>query len=160
VSVLPVLGPTVGFLGHVISQSSSSRIAELQWIRKRSQLLPSGHSRPPAPTSADSSGWARLANYYSKFATFLASPRRSRQSAGFSPHARFSWGQAEQQHFDALSAALTSALVLHVWDQARPTCLLTDALELAVSAILKQPDDAGAFRPVAFESSKLMQPER
>ena len=41
-----------------------------------------------------------------------------------------------------------------------PTRLLTDASELAVSAILEQPDDAGAFHPVAFESRKLTQPER
>ena len=29
-----------------------------------------------------------------------------------------------------------------------------------MSAILEQPDDAGAFHPVAFESRKLTQPER
>ncbi len=29
-----------------------------------------------------------------------------------------------------------------------------------MSAILEQPDDAGAFHPVAFESHKLTQPER
>ena len=34
----------------------------------------------------------------------------------------------------------------------RPTRLLTDASELAVSAILEQPDDAVAFHPVAFGS--------
>ena len=33
-------------------------------------------------------------------------------------------------------------------------------LELAMLAILEQPDDAGAFHPVAFDSRKLTQPER
>ena len=42
----------------------------------------------------------------------------------------------------------------------RPTRLLADASELAVSAILEQPDDAGVFHPVAFQSRKLTQPER
>ena len=70
------------------------------------------------------------------------------------------WGDAEQQSFDALKAALTSAPVLRVWDPARPTRLLTDASELAVAAILEQPDDAGVFHPVAFESRKLTLPER
>ena len=69
-------------------------------------------------------------------------------------------GSAEQQSFDALKAALTSPPVLRVWDPERPTRLLTDASELAVSAILEQPNDAGAFHPVAFESRKLTQPER
>ena len=41
-----------------------------------------------------------------------------------------------------------------------PTRLLTDASELAVSAILEQPDNAGEFHPVAFESRKLTSPER
>ena len=56
---------------------------------------------------------------------------------------------------DALIVALTSAQVLRVWDPARPTRLLMDAWELAVSAILEQPDDAGVFHPVTFESRKL-----
>ena len=46
-----------------------------------------------------------------------------------------------------------------MWDPARPTRLLTDASELAVSAILEQPDDAGEFHPVAFESRKLTSQE-
>ena len=36
----------------------------------------------------------------------------------------------------------------------------TDASELAVSAILAQPYDAGAWHPVAYESRKLTAPER
>ena len=55
---------------------------------------------------------------------------------------------------------LTSAPVLRVCDPARPTRMFTDASELAVSAILDQPDGAGAFHPVAFESRKLTPPER
>jgi hypothetical protein len=66
---------------------------------------------------------------------------------------------AELRAFDTLKVALTTAPVLHVWDPARPTRLLTDASELAVSAILEQPDDTGAFHPVAFESLKLTQQE-
>ena len=91
-----------------------------------------------------------LANYYRKFVlrfSALAAPL----TALCSPRAQFTWGPAEQQSFDALKAALTSAPVLRVWDPARPTRLLTDASELAVSAILEQPDDAGAFHPVALK---------
>ena len=53
-----------------------------------------------------------------------------------------------------------SAPVLQVWDPARPTRLLTDASELAVSAIVEQPDDAGEFHSAAFKSRKLTSPER
>jgi len=48
----------------------------------------------------------------------------------------------------------------HVRDPERPTRLLTNASALAVSAILEQPDYAGVFHPVAFESRKLTLPER
>ena len=64
-----------------------------------------------------------------------------------SPRARFR-GAAEQSSFE-VAAALTSAPVLRVWDPALQTHLLTDALELAVSAILEQPYDAGGFLRVA-----------
>jgi hypothetical protein len=50
--------------------------------------------------------------------------------------------------------------MLCVWDPALLTRLLTNASKLVVSAILDQPDDNGAFHPVAFESRKLTQPER
>jgi hypothetical protein len=100
---------------------------------------------------------AGLANYYRKFVlrfSTLAAPL----TAFCSPSATFSWGPAEQTSFYALKAALISAPVLLVCDPARPTRLLTDASELAVSAILEQPDDTGAYHPVAFESRKLTQP--
>jgi hypothetical protein len=84
-----------------------------------------------------------LAKYYRKFVlrfSALAAPL----TALCSPRATFRWGPAEQTSFDALKAALVSAPVMRVWDPARPTRLLTDASELAVSAILEQPDDTGA----------------
>ena len=69
-------------------------------------------------------------------------------------------GPAEQQSFDTLKAALTSAPELRVWDPVLPTRLLTDASELAVLAIPEQPDDASLFHPVALKSQMLTQLER
>jgi hypothetical protein len=61
---------------------------------------------------------------------------------------------------ETIKQALITASVLRVWDGARATRLVTDASELAVSAILEQPDDTGAWHPVSIESSKLTSPER
>ena len=100
-----------------------------------------------------------LANYYRKFVlrfSALAAPL----TALCSPRATFRWGPAEQASFNALKVGLTSAPVLSMWDPERLTHLLTDASELAVSAILEQPDDTGLFHPVAFKSRKLTLPER
>ena len=63
-----------------------------------------------------------------------------------------------------LKAALKSAPVLRVWDPERPTRLLTEASELAVSlssqtssptSSREQPEYAGPFHPAAFKSRKL-----
>ena len=62
---------------------------------------------------------------------------------------------ASSRALDGIKAELTSAPALRVWDPARPTGLIVDASELAVPAILEPPDGAGAFHPVAFESSNL-----
>ena len=48
--------------------------------------------------------------------------------------------------------------MLRVWDPALPTKLPAGASELAVSAILEQPDDASAFYAVAL--SPASQPRR
>ena len=141
---------SVGFLGHVISERGVA-------VDPRKVAAVAEWATPTSCT--DVRRFVGLANYYRKFVlrfSALAAPL----TALCSPRAQFTWGPAEQQSFDALKAALTSAPVLRVWDPARPTRLLTDASELAVSAILEQPDDAGAFHPVAFESRKLTPPER
>jgi hypothetical protein len=140
---------SVGFLGHVISERGVA-------VDPRKVAAVAEWATPASCT--DVRRFVGLANYYRKFVlrfSSLAAPL----TALCSPRAKFSWGPAEQQSFDALKAALTSAPMLRVWDPARPTRLLTDASELTMSAILEQPDDSGAFHPVAFESRKLTQPE-
>ena len=141
---------SVGFLGHVISQAGVG-------VDPRKVAAVAEWARPTSCT--DVRRFIGLANYYRRFVrgfSSLAAPLTTLCS----PRASFRWGVAEQQSFDALKSSLTSAPVLRVWDPARPTRLITDASELAVSAILEQPDDAGAFHPVAFESRKLTAPER
>ena len=141
---------SVGFLGHIISESGVAvdprKIAAIrEWARP--------------VTCTDVRRFVGLANYYRKFVkgfANLAAPLTSLCS----PKATFRWTAVEQRSFEQLQAALISAPVLRVWDPARSTRLITDASELAVSAILEQPDDADAWHPVAYESRKLTAPER
>ena len=65
-----------------------------------------------------------------------------------------------QASFDTLKLALSSAPVLRTFDPARRAVLTTDASNIAVAAILTQPDDAGHQHPVAYESRKLTTAER
>jgi hypothetical protein len=117
---------SVGFLGHVISELGVA-------VDPRKVAAVAEWAQPTSCTEVRR--FVGLANYYRKFVlrfSALAAPL----TALCSPRATFRWGAAEQQSFAALKAALTTAPVLRVWDPARPTRLLTDASELAVSAIL------------------------
>ena len=134
---------SVGFLGHVISERGVA-------VDPRKVAAVAEWATPTSCT--DVRRFVGLANYYRKFVlrfSALAAPL----TALCSPRAQFTWGPAEQQSFDALKAALTSAPVLRVWDPVRPTRLLNNASELAVLAILELPYDVGAFHPasVPFE---------
>jgi hypothetical protein len=77
-----------------------------------------------------------------------------------SPNARFTWTFEAQASFDALKLALSSALILRTFDPSRRAVLTTDVSNIAVAAILTQPDNAGHKHPVAYESSKLTLEER
>jgi hypothetical protein len=69
------------------------------------------------------------------------------------PHAPWHWGPAQQESFDTLKHCLTTAPALHTFDPARRSVLTTDASEVAISAILMQPDDEGHHHPEAYGSS-------
>ena len=58
-----------------------------------------------------------------------------------SPTARFAWSPTAQASFNVLKLALSSAPVLRTFDPARRAVLTTDASNVAVAAILTQPDD-------------------
>ncbi len=141
---------SVGFLRHVISK---------HWVAFDPRKVAAVAEWATPTSCTDARSFVGLPNYDRKFVlrfSTLAAPL----TAPCSPRATFRWGPADQTSLDALKAALVSAPVLGVWDPARPTRLLTDASELAGSAILEQPDDTGAYHLVAFESRKLTPPER
>ena len=120
---------SVGFLGHVISERGVA-------VDPRKVAAVAEWATPTSCT--DVRRFVGLANYYRKFVlrfSALAAPL----TALCSPRAHWPvpWGPTEQQSFDALQAALTSAPALCASDPARPTRLLVDNMELAVSAILE-----------------------
>ena len=97
--------------------------------------------------------FTRLANYYRRFVegcSELAAPLTTLAS----PTARFMWTEDAQASFDALKLALSSAPVLRTFDLARRAVLMTDAGNIAVAAILTQPDDDCRQHPIAYESRK------
>ncbi len=95
-----------------------------------------------------------LTNYYCRFVEGYAELAVPLTALG-SPTSRFLWTPAAQASFDALKGALSSAPVLRTFDPARRAVLTTDASNVAIAAILTQPDDEGLQHPAAYDSRKL-----
>ena len=99
---------SVGCLGHVISERGVTVDP-----RKIAAVVGVGH----ADIVYRRARFVGLANYYRKF-VLRFSALAAKLTALCSPSAQFTWGPAEQQSFDALNAALTSAPVLRGWNRA------------------------------------------
>ena len=140
----------LGFLGHRLSKEGVSVDP-----RKVQSIV-----EWATPTSCtEVRRFTGLANYYRRFVEGYAEIAAPLTALG-SPTARFTWGPEEQASFDTLKAALSSAPVLRTFDPARRAVLTTDASNVAIAAILTQPDDSGHQHPVAYESRKLTAAER
>lgn len=70
------------------------------------------------------------------------------------------WGVEEQQAFDRLKAAFTSAPVLMMPEMEAAFRVETDASDFALGGILSQEDAEGDWRPVAYFSKALQPAER
>ena len=75
-------------------------------------------------------------------------------------NAPFHWGTAEEQAFQALQTALTTAPVLLLPDYGKPFTLIMDTSDYTTGAILEQEDAFGRSHPVAYFSKSLQPAER
>lgn len=76
-----------------------------------------------------------------------------------SANTSYVWSSRQQEAFDALRAALTSAPVLAFPDPSLPFTVGTDASDYAIGAVLQQ-DLGKGLQPIAFLSRKLNSAER
>ncbi|XP_064459039.1 uncharacterized protein LOC135369375 [Ornithodoros turicata] len=73
--------------------------------------------------------------------------------------ARWSWGEAQENAFSALTEAIAQVTSLYLPDLNRPFVMQTDASDYGLGAVLLQQHE-GELRPVAFASRTLTSPER
>ena len=71
-----------------------------------------------------------------------------------------SWGELEQNAFDQLKVACTSAPVLGYADFTKPFILHTDSSLDGLGAVLYQKDDSEKLRVIAYASRGLTKPEK
>ncbi|GJP76635.1 hypothetical protein CLOP_g7049 [Closterium sp. NIES-67] len=74
-------------------------------------------------------------------------------------HDCFWWREKQQAAFDQLKIGLTSPPILCIADPDRPYEVITDASDIAISAVLLQ-DFGEGLQPVAYESRKLQGAEK
>ncbi len=67
----------------------------------------------------------------------------------------WSWGETEQQAFEALKHAVMSAPSLCFPSDSGKFCLECNALDFATRAVLSQFQDDGCFHPIGFLSKGL-----
>jgi ribosomal protein L31E len=115
----------------------------------------------PTPTTiSDLRSFLGAANFSRTFVQDFSSIARPLTGATIGKHlsksAKIAWGTKEQQAFDDLKRALTSAPALAVPDEAKQFVLYTDASDFGIGASLCQwNDEIGAMQVCAYMSAKL-----
>ena len=140
----------LGFLGHRVSAAG---------VAVDPRKVSAVRDWPTPTSNVDLRRFVGLCNYYRRFVESyadIAAPLT--RLCG--PHSPWSWGPEEQRSFERLKECLTTAPVLRTFDSRRRSVLTTDASEMAISAVLTQPDDDGIHHPVAYESRKLSAAEQ
>ena len=72
----------------------------------------------------------------------------------------FQWTSLLIQAFARLKLVLVSAPTLALPNPKQPFIVMTNALNIAMGAVLSQPDDHDELHPVAFKSHKLTNAEK
>ncbi|CAI7750466.1 unnamed protein product [Closterium sp. NIES-53] len=84
-------------------------------------------------------------------------------ASSFIPHSSqgvtFTWGEKEHAAFSTLKNVICSPPVLRIADPHRPFEVVTDAIDIAIGAVLLQ-DFGNGLQPIAYESRKLHPPEK
>ena len=112
----------------------------------------------PPTTLRDLQAFLGFCNYYRRFLRGYSSLARPLTSL-LKKDVKFVWGLAQQQAFDTLRHAISSAPVLVHFDRTKPTRVETDSSDWTAGGVLSQKNGDGLWHPVAFYSKQLIPAE-
>ena len=141
---------SVKFLGHIISG---------QTIGPDPEKLKAVDSWSPPRTITEIRRFLGFANYFRRFIKDYASLARPLEELT-GKYAKFTWSTAQQEAFDALRQAPTTAPVLRLADVTKAFRVVTDASDTAIGGVLLQLEGGGSWLPVAYTSRRLRGEER
>jgi hypothetical protein len=136
--------PNVKFLGHIVGEQGTQVDPDKVAVVK---------NWPRPKTPGDVRSFLGLANYFRKFIQGFAELARPLQKLTTGSSVGV-WGQAEEDSFQGIKAALTEAPVLAMPDNAKDFVLVADASKHSLGAVLLQEG-----HPVAFYSSAMTKAE-
>ena len=121
------------FLGHIISKDG---------LKTNAGLVKAIREWPTPTTQCHVMQFLGLTNFYCQYIDHYATLALALSDLLGSTSV-FTWGKAQQDAFEALKAAVTSAPVLAIFDPARTTAVETDASGFAIGTVLFQIDHNG-----------------
>lgn len=137
--------PSVSYLGHIISTDS---VKPMQENLKAIDAFPTPKSRKSIRQ------FLGKVNFYRKFIPDSATLLEPLHSL-LRKHVPFCWSASCQSSFEKTKRLLASKPILAVFDPAKPIIIYSDASAIGVGAVLKQPQEDGTEKPVAYFSKKL-----
>jgi len=141
---------SVKFLGQVID---SSGIHPDPQKLEAIQLMTS-----PKPLS-EVRRFLGMANQLGKFLPSLAEMSKPLRDL-LSKKNMWSWGEPQEEAFQAVKKALSSSPILSFYRSDRDTVISADASSFSVGSILLQKQSDGSWKPVAFASRALTATEQ
>ena len=140
---------SVSFLGHRV---------DAEGIHTADDKIRSVKEFPQPKSVENVRSFLGLCGYYRSFVRNFASIA-SPLNMLLKKDRPFHWGGPQEQSFQRLKEALTTAPVLTFPDFSRPFCIYTDASALGLGAVLMQAEDDGKNKVIAYASRTLNQAE-
>ena len=138
------------FLGHTLTATGIAA------AKKRFDLA--GNFPTPFKTPKEVKSFLGMVMWYKSFLSHVATLAAPLFPLTSSKKNTFNWTQEATEAVEALKRALCDTPLLAYFDRSLPTRVTTDASTVGLGAVLEQ-DHAETWRPVAFWSRKLKDPE-